>query len=137
MNLELTAAERVDLVNVAELLHGTLDTTTDDGVRIERLRGWESHGVMYVDPNNDSEPIREMTAAAYAAEFYKVCGNSLDEANFDELMIRLEYAGFVLSSLSMGMSIEPIRGLAGSETVTAAIPISQWPTDNRMHMWGL
>lgn len=123
MAYELTAERRVELVDVAELLSGTLDQMSTDGVLIEKLRGWNAHGVRYTDPMRPDVPIREMTAASYAAEFFKVAGNSMDEADFDTVVSQCLYVGDILGNIAVeGIGFETIRVLAGSEDNAPIIP---------------
>jgi len=116
----LSSGERVKLVEVAELLAGTFDKETVDGVRIEKIRGWNAHGVKYVDPANSSPPIKEMSAAAYAAEFYKISGGSLDTADFDEVFSKCAYVGNILGSVALEtVGFDNIKALAASEKPVA------------------
>jgi hypothetical protein len=118
---KLSSSERVELVDVVEVLFDTLGKTTPEGVLIERIRGGLADGVRYVDPNNPSEPIREMSTTAYTAEFYKVCGGDLNTDDFDYMIRRCAYVGNLLSSPMLGiLDIDDLKVLAGSDEPTPA-----------------
>lgn len=131
---ELTPERRVELVDVVEALHGTFATQTTDGVKIDEIRGFIERGVEYSDQQT-GESIRKMSATAYAAEFYKICGNSLDEADFDEVMSEFSYVGGILGSLTIdAMEYETVRAMAGAPKEK---PVSKRPLpDTRPHVWG-
>jgi hypothetical protein len=118
---KLSAAERVELVGVAEMLHATLGQETAEGVRIERVWGRNAIGVRYVDPANPAEPIKEMSATAYAAEFYKLCGGDLNTADFDTVIGRCAYIGNLMSNRAVDITgFDTLKVLAGGE-VTALV----------------
>lgn len=98
---EITAEQHTELSEVTKALFGTYDTITEDGVKIERIHGWESTGVRYVDPTKSGEDatIREMSAAAYVAEFMKVSRVDLYEADFDDVNRKINHVAILLSSI--------------------------------------
>lgn len=95
---ERTPEQHAELAEVTKALFGTFGTETADGVKIERIHGWNASGVRYVDPTVEDGTIREMSAAAYVAEFIKVCGISLDEVDFDEAWGDIGYVSHTLGS---------------------------------------
>lgn len=94
--MPLTAQERVELVDVAEVLYGTFGEINEHGVLVERGSSLIGGMVTYSDPENPSEPIREMSPTAYVAEFYKLSGNSIDDSDTDEFLDSCSYVGGVV-----------------------------------------
>lgn len=113
---QFTEQQRMELIDVVEVLNDTVGTTNEEfGVTFERISGFSSDGVRYVDTQSGEE-LRTMSASAYAAEFYKVCGNSLDDANFDEVLTELVYVGNLLGGLVItSVGVEGLRALATDE----------------------
>ena len=97
----ITPEQHTALAEVTKSLFGTYDTVTEDGVRIERIHGWQATGVRYVDPTKSEEDatIRELSAAAYVFEFMKLCGNNILEADFDDAMRQIGHVSKLLSSI--------------------------------------
>ncbi len=115
----LSPEQRVELIDVVDVLRNTLENVAPNGVRIERVWGWNQNGVRYVDPENPDTPIKEMSAVAYAAEFYKISGGSLDTADFDDVVGRCAYVGNIVgSAIFESMNIEDLKLLAASNTST-------------------
>ena len=84
---QITSEKHAALAEVTRSLFASYDTVTDDGVKIERIHGWQATGVRYADPTKSGEDatIREMSAAAYVVEFMKVCGSSILAVSYTHL----------------------------------------------------
>lgn len=91
----ITEERRIELAEVVVALNESFGTITDSGVKIVSLCGLWTHGVGYRRASDDNT-ITEMSPTAYAAEFYKVCGNSLDTATLDVVLPELLHVGGAL-----------------------------------------
>ena len=118
---ELTQEQRFALIDVAEVLHSTFGTEVTDGVVVDVISGWNANGVKYVDAQKPDQHIRDMSAAAYAAEFYKICGGSLDTSDFDEVTRDCGYVGGLLGSTMLdAIGFDGIKLLATDEAADFA-----------------
>ena len=139
----LTPEVKEELADVVIALRGSLDQTTPDGVRIMRVGGFMANHVCYVDSNigdPDQAVIREMSCSAYAAEFFKLCGGSLDAADFDQTMSEIAFVGDLLSNpILEGYSADRLKWLVSSSDPTprGAIPASEIvaAANGRPHIW--
>ncbi len=111
MSYKTGPEHRAELVDVAEILAGTLDNTTADGILIEKIvESCGANGVRYTDTNNPAKPKVEMSAAAYAAEFYKAAGGDLNTADFDRVMNECRYIGDILgNALLVKLGFQTVR----------------------------
>ena len=115
---ELTPTERVELVEIAELLHNSMGTMTDKGILIDRVYLSSPQPIGYFDTHNEDVCIREMSATAYVAEFYKVCGGSLDTADFDNVMARINFIGAILGNNQAAIiGFDELKEYYGDESV--------------------
>jgi len=125
-----TPEQKVELIDVVGVLNDTIGTVTADGVRIERVSGWDSNGIRYVDASNPEMPLtlREMSSAAYAAEFYKICGGSLDTADFDDVLGKISFVGGMLGAKALELlSIDELKMAVNGEERVRSSP------DHRLH----
>lgn len=93
------AERRQELIDVVEALAPTFGRVTKEGFLIDRVHaGPITYGIQYSDPGNPDGYGRTMSGAAYAAEFMKVCGLSLDEVDFTEMVSDCLYVGNILGA---------------------------------------
>jgi hypothetical protein len=116
-----TEQERMELIDIVEILDNTLGTTSQEyGVTFERIHGMTANGVRYSD-SQTGDVLREMSSAAYASEFFKLCEGSLGDANFDKVLPELTYVGNLLGGLVItSIGVDGIRTLATDEAVQFA-----------------